>query len=27
MFSKCHQTLKQISMGPPLGAATCICFS
>jgi len=24
MFSKCHQTLKQISMGSPLGAATCI---
>jgi len=24
MFSKCHQTLKQIAMGSPLGAANCI---
>jgi len=23
MFSKCHQTLKQIAMGSPLGVANC----
>jgi len=24
MFSKCHQTLKQIAMDSPLGAANCV---